>query len=294
MYDKKVVRRRRAVLGVLVVLSIALLTVYFGESAAGSLHDFSRGAQAAFSPLEKGVSIVFKPVRNLANSTGDFFHAKKQNKQLKKEVRVLRQQLAQNQTAVHDLAELRTLNHLTQDASFTAGAKLVTARVIERSPTVWYSTVVISRGSGSGISVNDPVIAAGGLAGRVSAVTGGTARVTLITDESSHVDAEAMPGGAKGIVDPEVGNPDDLLLDYLQRNANVAPGQTVVTSGLVSSGLQSIFPRGIPIGRVKRVDPSELETDQRVHIQPYANLRSMDYVQVLTGRAQDLRAQVGP
>jgi rod shape-determining protein MreC len=294
VYDKKVVRRRRAVLGVLVALSIALLTIYFGESAAGSLHDFSRGAQAAFSPLEKGVSIVFRPVRNLANSTGDFFHAKKQNKQLKKEVKVLRQQLAQNQTAVHDANELRALTGLTKDASFTAGATLVTARVIERSPTVWYSNVVINRGGGDGIQVNDPVIAAGGLAGRVSAVTGGTARVTLITDESSHVDAEAVPGGTKGIVDPEVGNPDDMLLDYIQRNANIAPGQSVITSGLSSSGLGSLFPRGIPIGRVKRVDPSELATDQRVHIQPYANLRGMDYVQVLTGRAQELRAQVGP
>ncbi len=294
MYDKKVVRRRRAVLGVLVVLSIALLTIYFGESAGGSLHNFSNGAQAAFSPLEKGVSIAFRPVRNLANSTGDFFHAKKQNKQLKKEVAQLRQQLAQNQTAVHDASELSKLTGLTNNASFGAGGKWVTARVIERSPTVWYSSVVLNQGSGSGIEVNDPVIAAGGLAGRVSAVTGGTARVMLITDELSHVDAEAMPGGAKGIVDPEVGNPDDMLFDYLQRNANIAVGQTVVTSGLVSGSLESIFPRGIPVGRVKRVDPGELATDQRVHIQPFANLRGMDFVQVLTGRAQQLRAQVGP
>jgi rod shape-determining protein MreC len=293
VYDKKVVRRRRAVLGVLVALSIALLTIYFGEPAAGSLHDFSRGAQAAFSPLEKGVSIVFRPIRNLANWTGDVFHAKKQNKQLKKEVAQLRQQLAQNQTAVHDAAELRALVGLTRQSSFTAGSTLVTARVTERSPTVWYSTVVINKGSGDGIQVNDPVIAAGGLAGKVSAVSGGTARVTLITDESSNVSAEVMPGGAKGVVNPEVGNPDDLLLDYIEKNANITPGQSVITSGLTSSNLDSIFPRGIPIGRVKRVEPSELELYQRVHIQPYADLRGMDYVQVLTGRAEQLRAQVG-
>ena len=85
-----------------------------------------------------------------------------------------------------------------------------------------------------------------------------------------------------------------MLFDYIQRNANIAVGQTVITSGLVSGSLASIFPRGIPVGRVKRVDPSELATDQRVHIQPFANLRGMDFVQVLTGRAQQLRAQVGP
>jgi rod shape-determining protein MreC len=282
------------VLGVLVVLSIALLTVYFGESAVGSLHGFSRGAQAAFSPLEKGVSIVFKPVRDAAGWTGDVFHAKKQNKQLKKEVARLRQQLAQTQTDAHDAGELRALVGLPRQSNFAAGSTLVTARVIERSPTVWYSTVVINKGSSDGVQVNDPVIAAGGLAGKVASVTGGQSRVTLITDESSNVDAEVMPTGAKGIVDPEVGNPDDLLLDYIQKNANIAPGQTVETSGITSGSLGSIFPRGIPIGKVKRVEPSELALYARVHIQPYADLRGMDYVQVLTGRAEQLRAQVTP
>jgi rod shape-determining protein MreC len=294
VYDKKVVRRRRAVLGVLVGLSIALLTIYFGESAAGGLHDFSRGAQAAFSPLEKGVSIAFKPIRDFANWTGDVFHAKKENKELKKEVQQLRGQVAQNQTAQRDAAQLGALLNIPGRSSFMTGYKPVSARIIERSPTVWYSSWVINKGSNDGIRVNEPVIAAGGLAGKVSSTTGGTARVTLITDESSGVDAEVMPGGAKGIVNPEVGNPDDLLLDYLQRNAAITVGQSVVTSGLNQDGLSSLWPRGIPIGKVKRVDPSELETDQQVHIQPYANLRGMDFVQVVTGLPNELRAQVGP
>jgi rod shape-determining protein MreC len=294
VYDKKVVRRRRAVLGVLVALSIALLTVYFGESGSGILHDFSRGTAAAFSPLEKGVSIVFRPISNLAGWTGDVFHAKKQNKVLKKEVARLRLQLAQAQTAEHDAAQLRALVGLPRQTDFTAGSQLVTASVIQRSPTVWYSSVWIDKGSGDGVQVNDPVISANGLAGRISEVTGSSSRVTLITDESSNVSAEVMPDGANGIVHPEVGNPDDLLLDYIQKNANITRGETVVTSGFRTGRLDSLFPRGIPIGRVKRVDPSELELYQRVHIQPYADLRRMDFLQVLTGHEEQLRAQVGP
>lgn len=294
MYDKKVVRRRRAVLGVLVALSIALLTIYFGESASGGLHDFSRGAQAAFSPLEKGVSLAFKPIRNFANWTGDVFHAKKENKELKKQVQQLRGQVAQNQTAVRDAAQLGALLNIPGRGSFMTGYTPVSARVIERSPTVWYSSWVINKGSNDGIRVNEPVIAAGGLAGKISSTTGGTARVTLITDESSSVSAEVMPDGSAGLVEPQVGNPDDLLLDFVQKDANIQPHQTVLTSGFTSGRGDSLFPRGIPIGSVKRVDPSEVALYQHVHLQPYVDFRKVDYVQVMTGREAEQRAQVAP
>jgi rod shape-determining protein MreC len=292
LYDKKVVRRRRAVLGVLVALSIALLTIYFGENGGGILHGVQNGTSSVFSPLEKGVSIVFKPVSNFTHWTGDVFHANKENKQLKKQVQELRGQLAQAQTAQRDAAELRGLVGLSRSSNFAAGDKLVTARVISRSPTVWYSNVVINAGSGSGVHIDDPVIASGGLAGKVTSLSGGEAVVTLITDESSAVSAEVMPDGSNGIVRPEVGNPGDMLLDYIDKGAKIQRGDSVVTSGFTSSKLDSLFPRGIPVGKVTKVSPSELEQYQRVHIQPYADLRRMNYVQVLTGNAEQQRAQV--
>jgi len=292
VYDKKVVRRRRAVLGVLVALSLGLLTVYFGENGGGFLHSVQSGTSSAFSPLEKGVSVVFKPLSNLTHWTGDVFHAKKENKQLKKQVQQLRAQLAQSQTAQRDAAQLRSLAGLPRASNFAAGGKLITARVISRSPTVWYSNVIINVGSGDGVHIDDPVIAAGGLAGKITSVGGGQAEVTLITDQSSNVSAEVMPDGSNGIVRPEVGNPNDMLLDYIQEGAKITKGDSVVTSGFTSSKLDSLFPRGIPIGKVTKVEPSELEQYQRVHIQPYADLRRMDYMQVLTGNAEQQRAQV--
>jgi rod shape-determining protein MreC len=292
VYDKKVVRRRRAVLGVLVALSLGLLTVYFGENGGGVLHGVQRGTSAVFSPLEKGVSVVFRPVSNFTHWTGDVFHAKKENKQLKKQVQQLQAQLAQAQTAQRDAAELRALVGLPRSSNFASGGKLVTARVISRSPTVWYSNVMINVGSGDGVHLNDPVIAAGGLAGKISSVSGGQSLVTLITDESSAVSAQVMPDGSNGIVRPEVGNPNDMLLDYIDKGAKIQKGDSVLTSGFTSSKLDSLFPRSIPIGKVTKVQPSELEQYQRVHIQPYADLRRMDYVQVLTGTVEQQRAQV--
>src|SRR3954463_9113534 len=94
MYDRKVVRRRRAALAVFVGLSIAILTAYFGESSGGVFHSFQRGAQEAFAPVETGASRALKPLRDFFGWAGDTVDAKDQNKQLKNEVERLRTRLA--------------------------------------------------------------------------------------------------------------------------------------------------------------------------------------------------------
>jgi rod shape-determining protein MreC len=295
VFNDKVVRRRRAVLAVFVGLSVALLTAYFGESGAGLLHAFQNGAQEALAPIETGASRALKPARDFVGWTGDTLDAKKENGRLKDEVERLRSQVAQSQTAERDARQLRGLVGLRRNAGFPQGTDPIAARVIARSPTVWYATVKIDKGSGDGVHVDQPVIASGGLAGKVTRVTGGTSQVTLITDASSAVSAQIMPDGINGIVKPEVGNPNDLLLDFVQKGRPAKRGATVVTSGSTSSRIESLFPRGIPIGRVAKVDLDEIKLYQRVHIKPFADLRRLDYVQVLTRRPQTQNAQVlGP
>ena len=293
MFDKKVVRRRRAVLAVCVALSVALLTAYFGESGGGFLHALQRGAQEVLAPIETGASRALKPVRDLFGWTGDTLDAKKENKRLKAEVERLRAELARAQTAQRDAEQLRGLVGLHREAGFPQGTRPVTARVIARSPTVWYSKLKIDKGSSDGVRLNQPVLASGGLAGKITRVTGGTAEVTLLTDASSAVSAQVMPEGANGIVTPEVGNPRDLLLDFVEKGRRVTEGTTVVTSGFASSRVESLFPRGIPIGRVTAVDLDEIELYQRVHITPFADLRRIDFMQVLTSRGRPADATAG-
>ena len=286
MFDSKVIRRRRAALAIFVALSIVMLTAYFGESGGGFFHTLQKGAQEAFAPIETGASRALKPARDLAGWFGDTLDAKGENEDLKAENEELRKRLGENETARRDNQQLRGLVKLGRSDGFPQGTKPLAARVIARSPTVWYSSVKIDKGSGDGVRVNQPVIAAGGLAGRVTRVTGGTSEVSLITDGSSAVSAQVMPRGAAGVVKPQVGEPDDLLLDFIEKGRRVTEGTTVVTSGFTSSreGVESLVPRGIPIGRVTEVDLDEVDLYQRVHIKPFADLRRIDYVQVLTRR----------
>jgi rod shape-determining protein MreC len=266
---------------VLLAVSLVLLTIYFSEPVGGGLHAIQRGAGEALSPLEEGASRAFKPFSDLAGWVGDVADAKKENKQLRSEVKTLRGQLAQLATDKREAEQLRAIAQVS--ANLPQGARTVTARVIAHSPTVWYSTIQIDKGRGDGIRVNQPVITAGGLAGKVVSTTGGNARVALITDASSAVSAEVMPNGVTGILKPEIGG-KDLVLDFIPKNRNVRRGQVVVTSGFKSGPLESLFPRGIPIGKVGSVKQDELENFQRVRVRPYADLRDMDFVQVITDK----------
>lgn len=297
MYDKKVIRRRRAVLAVLVILSVILLTAYFGEPGGGVIHSVQRGAQQVLSPIEKGASTAAKPFRDLFNFFGDAFGAKGENKKLKKELAQARAQLAASQTALRENEILRAMVNLPKRAGFPQGTSPVTARVIARSPTDWYSNVQVDKGGGDGVHVDDPVITGDGLVGKVTAVTSGTATVTLITDGSSSVSAEVMPVGADGILRPAVGDPSDLQLDFVRKGNQIRKGLTVVTSGFRSGTLESLYPRGVPIGTVKAVSPNEIETYQRVHVQPFADFHRLDFVQVLTARpagTQQASLRTGP
>jgi rod shape-determining protein MreC len=282
MYDKQVVRRRRAALAVLVAMSIGLLTVYFGEGANGLLHGFQRGAQEVLQPIETGISRATKPFRDLVGWVGDNISAKGENDDLKKENAELREQVARSKAAEDENKKLRGLVKLREEAGFPSDREGMTARVIARSPTVWSETVQIDAGRSDGVKVNQPVVTNGGLAGRVTSVTGGTATVTLIVDAESAVSAQVLPDGKFGVVRPKVGNPNDMRVEYLDKNTKVNKGDTVITSGSTSGELESLFPKGIPIGRVTRVDEDELDVYERIHIEPFADFKRMEFVQVLT------------
>jgi rod shape-determining protein MreC len=275
---RKQVRRRRAVLALLVIGSFALLTATYGAHSGG----LQRGVSTIFGPLQEGADRALKPARDAINWIDETFAARGDKKQLQQEVEQLRTQVAAGQTAMSENNQLRKLLGLKQAGKLPLGFTPVTARVIARSPTIWYSTVTIDHGSGSGVKVNAPVISGDGLVGRVTSVTGGTAQVTLITDHTSAVSAKVVPSGIQGVISPEVGNPADLVLDFIDSSRHVQSGQMVVTSGWNARGLSSFYPYGIPLGRVTQATIAQQEASQQVHVRPFADLRQLEFVQVLT------------
>jgi rod shape-determining protein MreC len=276
VYDKTV-RRRRALLALLVVLSLLLLTAYFGEGSDGKLHSVQRDFLTVVSPLQDGANKALKPVRDLFGWFGDTLHAKSQRDELLKQVDKLRHELVADQAEKRAYGQLIGIYHLDQLG--VGDYNPVTATVVGRTPNIWYSTVNIDKGTSAGVQVNDPVVNSEGLVGKVAAVVSDGAQVDLITDSSMGVSARIGTSNATGLVQPKVGEPNDLLLQYLPSTTQANAGEYVVTSGTVASE-ESLYPPGLLIGQVTSVN--EESAYKSVNVHPIANLHDLDIVQVLT------------
>lgn len=288
MYDAKTVRRRRAVLGLLVVCSLILVTASFGDSG-GPLRSIQRGVVEVISPIQEGASRSLKPFRDLFGWIGDTFEAKGENEDLRKERDRLRAQVAAGRTAALENRQLRGMLQLDQRAELER-YQPVTARVIARSSIVLSTTINIDKGSSAGIRVDQPVVTGAGLVGKVTFVGSGYSIVTLLTDHRIGVTAKVGESGVGGVVESAVGNPRTLILKYTRRSDRVDEGQMILTAGTRSEDpkLRSLFPPGIPIGEVTRVE--EPGTDaQEVFLRPFVDVGRIDFVQVLTEAANGNR-----
>jgi rod shape-determining protein MreC len=276
---RKQVRRRRAVLALLIVGSFVLLSVTYGQGSNG----VQRGISTIFSPIQSVADRALKPARDLVNWFDQTFDARGENSRLRTELQEAREEAIGSDAALAENAQLKKLVGLDRGGAIPSGYDPVTGRVIARSPSVWFADVTIDVGSGDGVEVDDPVVNGDGLVGTVSAVTGGSAQVTLIADHSSAVSAKVVPLGVQGVIRPNVGDPGDLILDFIDSTKHVHKGQSVVTAGWRGQGIESRFPPNLPIGEVVKASIKEQEAQQQVHIRPYADLRDLDLVQVLTG-----------
>lgn len=278
MYRKQV-RRRRAVLALLIVGSFVLLTLTYQGSRG-----LQSGVSTIFSPVQSVADRALKPARDLVDWFDKTFDARGENSRLKSELVTARTQAVAGQEALQENAQLRKLVELDRGPALASSAyKPVTGRVIARSPTVWRSSVTIDVGSGDGVHVDDPVISGDGVVGRIASVEGGSSQVMLLTDHESAISAKVVPQGVQGVIKPEVGNPENLILDFIDSTKHVHGGLAVVTAGWRAQGLASLFPPGLPVGEVTQASIVEREAEEKVKVRPYADLRNLDLVQVLTG-----------
>lgn len=282
MYRKQV-RRRRAVLALLVIGSFALLTITYGRGS----NSLQGGVSAVFSPIQSAADRALKPARDMVNWFDATFDARGRNSRLQSELEASRKLSVGAQAALAENEQLRNLLKLDKGGAIPSGDEPVTGRVSARSSTLWFADVTIDVGSSDGVQVNDPVVNGDGLVGTISAVLGGSSQVQLLADGKSAVSAKVVPVGVQGVLKPEVGNTGSLILDFLSSTQHLHRGQDVVTSGWRTQGIESRFPANIPIGEVTRAAPTELDAKAQVQVRPFADLRNLDLVQVLTGGSRE-------
>ncbi len=279
--------RRRAVLGVLVLLALALITVSFRESEDGPLHSLQASAAGALQPLEVAVERVARPFRDAYGWTAGLLSARSDVERLQEENQLLRQQVIQNESALQQNVVLQRLLDYRDSPRFPQGFGSVATTVIARPSSAFEQEIVLPVGSNDGIEERAPVVTGEGLVGLVTRVTPDLSRVTLLTDASSAVSARVLRTQASGIVEHGQAG-DSLVLSRVAKKEVVRVGDEIVTSGWRQGDLASLYPAGIPIGRVTYVGSLNTDLYQQVQIESDVDFSSLESVLVLLrqGRAR--------
>ena len=275
------VLRRRVVVSVLVVISLALVSVYFRESRGGSLHGVQSSFASVLRPFEVAAERVARPFQDAAGWIGGLTGAKSENEKLRKEVDALRQQVIQSQTALRENEQLRKLIDLRDSPRFPKDYRGLAVRVIARPASQFERQVVVAAGSNDGVRIHDPVVTADGLVGQVTKVGRGVALVQLLTDEQAAASALDLRSAASGIIRHGSSSGSSLILDRVTKDQVVRRGDMIITAGWRTRDLNSIYPRGIPIGRVISVGQLDTDLYKQIEVQPLAQFDALDAVLVL-------------
>jgi rod shape-determining protein MreC len=272
-------------MGVLVLLSLALITVYFRESAGGPLHRTQGVGAAILRPFEVGAERVARPFRDVYGYFHGLAVARSENTRLKSELERYRQLYDQNATAFHDNIQLKKILKYEQGPDFPTGFRAVNTRVIAQPPGQFEQQIVVEAGSNQGVHRYDPVVTPAGLVGDVTKVFSNVARVTLLTDEQSAVGAMNLRG-ASGLVRHGASPGGTLILDQVTKDQVVVRGDHVLSEGTLAGRLPSVYPRGIPIGTVTHVGQSDVGLYKDIQVKPFVDFSALESVIVLVPKVR--------
>jgi rod shape-determining protein MreC len=229
-----------------------------------------RSLLTLLSPILQPVSRISGFVEDIWDNYILLVDTHRENLRLRKEISALNLRVLEGHESL--LANQRLERLL--DMKKKVEAPTVAATIIGEDTTSWFRTLVIDRGSSSGIREGMAVISADGVVGQTVKVSTTTSRVLLLTDHSSGISATIQRSRARGVVK---GKSEMLCtLEFTTREEDVKVGDTVITSGL-----GGLFLKGIQIGEVTMVKRGEYGIFQNVSIRPAVNLTHLEEVLVV-------------
>ena len=240
------------------------------------------------TPLEGALRDALAPVQQLTVRAGQgvrgalafpltLFHAAREEQKLTRRVSQLEGELRQADEYRLENERLQKLLDFKEGTAADAGLQTTAAAVVGRDPGNWFSTLTLNKGAADGLKVNMTVLSPEGLVGRIIGVSGHTAQVLLLTDPRSAVSSLLQDTRTPGLVEGTAGGVGGLRMVDIPTDKPVHAGEVVITSGM-----GSLYPGGIPIGRV--VDSSRDPTGlfYEATVRPFVDFNRLEEVLVVT------------
>ena len=265
-------------LRLIVVVSLFLLVLVILSFSAGRREDLSYTGKALgelTASLQHGVMASARAVEDFWRGYFFLVGLREENESLHKALDRLRGRV--NTLREDHLANRRLkglLNFKTRSNLAFAGAK-----VVAWDPNAWFKAMTIDRGSRDGVRPGMPVVSGRGVVGRIVGVTPHYAKVLLLIDYNSSVDAFVQRTRARGILAGRSGK--TCSLKYVLKNDDLVQGDVIVTSGM-----GGVFPKGIPLGLISRVRKLGHDIFQEVEVVPAVDFTKLEEVAVILTKEQ--------
>lgn len=263
-------RRNRILLASAGLLLCSLLLVSVSVRSPAARDPVGRVLLDALAPFQVVFGWIGRGTGRLWSGYMAMVDARQENEQLRAQVAALSAQLLRSSEVERENARLAALLDLRAGIRGTAYG----ARVIGRDANPMAMTLTIDRGTRDGVRRGLAVVAPQGVVGQVAEASYTAARVVLLTDHNSGIDAIVQRSRARGVV--KGGTDGRCRMEYLTRDADVQVGDRILTSGL-----DGTFPKGLVVGDVVEIGRSNRGLLQAATVQPSVELEKLEEVLVV-------------
>jgi rod shape-determining protein MreC len=269
-------RRRRGTLIIISLVLCALVLIVLQISGRYGGDEFHKVGLRPLSPWQRAFHWVVGSARAVFQNYILLVNLKDENHQLQEEVRRLKQDNDDLKESAQTLGRLQRLLLLK---ARVPGA-MIAAEVIASSPSAWFRTIVINKGQRDGVKKGFPVVTLEGVVGKVTRVSSSSSVVLLVIDRNSSVDCLVQRTRTRGILEGEGGG--RCYLRYVSRTEDIQVGDHIFTSGL-----EEIFPKGLSLGEVVKVEKKAYGLFQEIEVMPSADLGRLEEVMVIVRPARE-------
>jgi rod shape-determining protein MreC len=254
----------------IIALSLAAIGI-LALALSGVFTSLTRLVVSPLTSLQTWLSSQYQGVESFISASQDIRAVRQKNTELEAENARMQAQIVELQ---QQLVEYEILSALLEFARANPEHQYIGASVIGRDPSPFLNYIIINRGSDDGLRRGMPVVTQNGLAGRIVQVTATGARVSLITDPASRINVRVEPSRSSAVLTGSITG--DLTLEEIPQDADVQPGNLILTSGLGGT-----YPANIIVGQVTSIRSRENALFQSASVQPVTDFEGLSIVLVI-------------
>lgn len=262
---------------ILIILALLFGMMLYSASTDGVKNIPKNLLSMITYPFQKAASVISTSVGGFFDDIGDYKDALEENKELKEEISKLQKQLIHYEEIKDENLRLKNLQSIKDE--YEDINQMVGASVISRDPNDRFSSFLIDKGTLHGISKNDPVISNSGLIGIVSEVGPINARVITILSPELSVGVMENVSAILGVLKGDTTLTDEgyAKMTILSNAYSLSKNDMIITAGS-----SSLFPKGIPVGKIADIKTEESGVTKYAEIDPFVDIKNIKNVYVIT------------